>query len=86
MRGWVKNKTYYKFEDETQKLRLCEGSWSVNLDELEDKDIEKIVYRTKLCSYEIEFEVAKRKGFIRTFKGETKLIVPLHFWNIKEKK
>ena len=83
MRGWIEDKTYYKYEDEGMKLRIAKGSWSINLEEIAGKPVEKIVYQTEKAIYTIGFHKARKHGFIRNFRGETKLIVPLKYWEIK---
>ena len=75
-----------KKEKESSKLRLCGGSWSINLSEIKELTsinkvkVELIRYVTASHTYEILYEEALAKGFIRTFQGETKLIVPIKYW------
>lgn len=82
MKGYIKDRTYYKYEKESGKLRMCEGSWSINLDQLDLNIVEKIVYITSYAKYEVELADAMMKGFMRKFKGENKLIVPMKNWTI----
>ena len=82
MKGYVKNRVYYKYEKETGKLRMGGGSWSINLDELDLNNVDKIIYITHYAQYEITLPDAMMKGFMRKFKGENKLIVPIKNWNI----
>ena len=82
--GKVVGDAYIKNEDENQKLRMGGGSWSINLDEIDDL-VKEIVYITKKAKYRIDRETAIAKGFIRNMstKGiiESKLIVPIRHWN-----
>jgi len=85
MYGHIENKIYYKIEDESQLLRLGGGSWTINLKEISGQNIEKIEYITPKRTYFITLSDAMKKGFVRNFQGELKLIVPLRAWGIKEK-
>lgn len=82
MKGYVKDKVYYKYEKETGKLRMGGGSWTINLDTVDIPNIDKIVYITSYARYEIDLITAMNKGFQHKFKGENKLIVPIKLWNI----
>jgi len=82
MFGIIQNKIYIKKENERQQLRLFGGSWTINLNEIQDKEINEIKYVTPNATYIIDFQEAFLKGFIRIFKDETKLIVPLKYWTI----
>ena len=76
-------KIYSKKEKESGKLRLAGGSWSINLDKVNPQEFEKIQYITESAFYEIDPATALTKGFIRSFGGETKLIVPEQHWDKK---
>jgi hypothetical protein len=80
MRGWVENKTYYKKEDESQRLKMGGSSWTINFAEIKDKEIEFIVYITPKAEYKISYGDAVNKGFIRNFQSENKLVVPVRYW------
>ena len=84
MHGFIVNGVYTKREDEKQKLRIAGGSWTINLAEIAGEDIKLFVYKTPKFIYEIESETAYKRGFIRRFKDEAKLIVPIKYWT-KEK-
>jgi len=79
----VINKVYYKKEDDKQILKLAGGSWSINLDKIKGEDVEEIVYITQTKTYSIDYKTAHEKGFIRNFKDEVKLIVPIKYWRVK---
>ena len=83
MQGIISNGNYLKFEKESQMLRLAGGSWAINLKELADKNIRKLIFKTPKKTYEIESKIAYTKGFIRRFGGETKLIVPVRYWTVQ---
>ena len=83
MRGWITNRTYFKNEDENQKLKMGGGSWSINLKEVSSFDVDNVEYRTHKAFYRIPFALAQSKGFVRMMKGEPKLIVPVKFWEKK---
>ena len=82
MYGQIEDRHYRKKEDESQKLRLGGGSWTINLDELKDKEIDEITLITKDYEYNISYKTAFSKGFIRVLQGETKLVVPIKHWDI----
>lgn len=79
MHGTYKNGIYTKREDESQKLRMAGGAWSVNLDEM-PIDTRLIEFITPEQTYVISREDAVKYGFIRMLGGEKKLVVPLHRW------
>lgn len=79
MRGTLSDDTYTKKEDESNKLRLGGGSWTINLDELPD-EAQTIRYVTSLRAYAIGRDDAFEHGFVRQLGGENKLVVPLKFW------
>lgn len=80
MHGQIYNKrVYVKNEDEKEKLRIGGGSWTIKIDELTD-EIELIVYITDKGKYGIKRARAEEKGFVRTFNGEEKLVVPVKEW------
>ena len=82
MYGQIEDRHYRKKEDESQKLRLGGGSWTINLDELKDKEIDEITLITRFYEYNISYAKAFTNGFIRVLQGETKLVVPIKHWDI----
>ena len=85
MYGQIEDRHYRKKEDESQKLRLGGGSWTINLDELSGEDIDEITLITKIYEYNISYKTAFSKGFIRVLQGETKLVVPIKHWDISKR-
>lgn len=79
-RGIVASGTYIKKEDERNMLRMNGGSWTINLDEIDGKDITMVKYITDRKSYWISLEKAITVGFERILGGERKLVVPLVYW------
>lgn len=79
MRGTLIDDCYTKREDESNKLRLGGGSWTINLDDLPD-EAQTIVYKTVSGTYVIGRADAFTHGFVRQLGGENKLVVPLKFW------
>lgn len=84
MRGVILGNKYIKKEKEQDKLRLSGGCWTINLSEISGKQIEEIEYITDKFTYSINYNDAVKKGFIRQFQGELKLIVPTRCWLIKK--
>ena len=84
MKGWIEGKVYYKKELEKDRLRMGGGAWSINIDQLKDRELEKVVYITSEARYEIGWKKAKEKGFIRILGEETKLVVPIRNWEVKK--
>ncbi len=84
MHGIIVNKTYTKKESEKDKLRLGGGCWTINLAEISGYEIEKIEYLTSDKLYSISFNDAMKKGWVRNFQGEMKLIVPIRYWEVKK--
>ena len=85
MHGVVDDGLYVKKETEKEMLRMSGGSWSINLDEIANKDVTKIVYFTERCIYRISYNRAHQKGFFREMAGEKKLIVPIKYWKKEER-
>jgi len=85
MHGTIDNGYYIKKESEKDKLRMSGGAWTINLDEINNKDIINIVYFTESYIYRITYKKAQEKGFVKHLAGELKLIVPLKFWQKEEK-
>ena len=81
--GTFSDGVYTKYEKESQKLRMGNSSWSINIDELNNLRPEKIVYITEAYIYEIDYREAVKKGFFRILGGEHKLVVPEKFWKKK---
>ena len=86
MYGIIDGDTYIKHEHERTKLRLAGGSWSLNMEEL-NNEVKNIIFSTDKGTYKIKYNKAKERGFYRTFNGELKLVVPEKEWNFipKEK-
>jgi hypothetical protein len=85
MHGTINDGYYVKKENEKDKLRMSGGAWTINLDEINNKDITDIVYFTESYIYRISYNKAQEKGFIKHLAGELKLIVPIKHWIKKEK-
>ena len=88
MHGTVNNGIYIKKESEKGKLRSFGkplGSWTINLDEVNNEEIENIVYFTEKYIYRISYKKAFDKGYVKTLAGELKLIVPIKEWKREEK-
>jgi len=88
MHGTVDNGIYIKKESEKGKLRNFSkplGSWTINMDEISNKDIDRIVYFTERYIYRISYKKAFDKGYVKTLAGELKLIVPIKEWKVEDK-
>ena len=85
MHGMVDSGIYIKKESEKDKLRMGGGSWTINLDEINNQDIQSIVYFTDETIYRISYKNAFKKGWIKSLAGELKLIVPVKHWNKEAK-
>ena len=88
MKGTIKNKVYHKYEKESSRFRKIgrpEGSWTINLGWLENKEVDTIIYETKKAIYKIDFDWAVLQGKILVFQGEVKLVVPIKNWEIINK-
>jgi len=83
MRGYIKNRIYYKHEKESGKLRIGGGSWSINLDEVTLSDVDSFIYKTEYADYIIDRDLVLRKGFSRLFGGENKFVIPIKWWDVK---
>ena len=81
--GWIIDHTYYKNEDEQHKLRMCGGSWTINLNELTGEHVLNFEYRTNRAVYRVDFETVRKHGFKRELGGEPKMVVPVSVWNVK---
>ena len=81
--AYITDQTLIKHEKETGKLRMNGGSWTVNLDKFPIVAYNNIVYITEKYKYEIETTWALKNGFIKNFRGENKLIVPIKYWSKK---
>jgi hypothetical protein len=79
-RGIVASGTYIKRENEKNILRMNGGSWTINIDEIDGKNITMVKYITDRYSYWISIEKAISVGFERILGGERKLVVPLVYW------
>ena len=85
MRGKIINHIYYKREKEISKLRIGEGSWSFNLNEVGEGDlIETLIYTTEIKEYRIPFSKAVSCGFQKEFNGELKLVIPIKYWEVRD--
>jgi len=85
MHGLIDGDMYIKKEFEKDKLRMSGGSWTINLDEINNKEIKNIVYFTERNIYRISYNKAFDKGFVKQLAGELKLIVPIKYWRKEEK-
>tara|TARA_R100001443_G_C3246139_1_gene152004 strand:+ start:159 stop:410 length:252 start_codon:yes stop_codon:yes gene_type:complete len=83
MRGVITNATYLKKEKESGKLRMCGGAWTINLKEIDGLVIQTFKYVTESFEYSIDYHKAFGRGFIKNFRGEDKLVVPINHWTIK---
>lgn len=79
MRGILDGSVYMKQEAEEQQLRLGGNSWSINLQDLPE-EATLIEYITPLTHYVITREKAFKRGFVKVFNGEKKLVVPIKYW------
>lgn len=82
--GIVKDKTYYKREKESAKLRMAGGAWSINVSEVDFLKVDNIYFLTEKQVYEISTDDATKHGFFRNLGGEDKLVVPLKNWSIRD--
>ena len=72
---------YKKYEKESSKLKMIEGNaWTINLDKVQLKNIDLIVYETKKFIYSIYSKQAQIVGMRLLLGGEMKLVVPLKYW------
>ena len=85
MYGIVKGDTYYKREHERTKLKMSGGACTINMAEVNDS-VKNIDYKTDKGTYKIEYDKAVKKGFYRSFQGETKLVVPEKEWEFEDVK
>jgi len=85
MHGLIEDGIYIKKESENGKLKKFKDAWTINLDEIEGKGVEQIVYFTDKYIYRISYEKAFNKGFIKRFMGENKLIITPEHWTITKK-
>ena len=84
MRGYIKDRTYYKREKEKGKLYKFKDAWSLNLDEVNLDDIDMIVFKTEKARYECDIDTAEVRGFSKMFGGECKLIIPAECWKVEK--
>jgi hypothetical protein len=84
-RNYISNGVLVKYEKESGKLRLNGGAWTINVDEANLIDVNKIVYITEGFIYDIEKNDAIEHGYFRNFRGENKLVVPLTKWRKRRK-
>ena len=75
----------HKKEKENAKLRLGGGSWTINLDKLDQMKVlpDGFVYHTEKGEYSITYAEAFKRGFVKTMRGEQKLVVPLKCWKFR---
>ena len=66
-------------------LRIGGGSWTIKLDEIEGRGIQRIRFLTDAASYDITVEDALLHGFERELGGERKLVVPIKHWQMQER-
>jgi len=83
MHGKIVNGVLYKQEKEKDRLKICDG-WTINLDEIENKEIHSFCYLTEIGRYIISKIIAEKVGFKRPFKTdgttEKKLCVSVKYW------
>ena len=84
-RHYIDGDTFVKYEKESGKLRLSGGSWTINLGKINLEDVKYIRYITDRFVYQISSTDATDKGYIRNFRGENKLVVPISNWKVKER-
>jgi len=80
MKQFIKEGTLTKYEKESGKLRMSGGCWTINMDKVSLESLKDIVYITERYKYEIPKQWAVKNGWIKEFRGETKLIVPIKYW------
>ena len=81
MQGTIINRVYHKYEKESSKLRFISGgAWTINLDIVDLKNIDTVIYETKKNIYRISKQKANEVGISNILGGELKLIIPLIFW------
>ena len=82
MRGVIENNTYKKSEKESSKLRFVkpDGAWTVLMKIINNKDVEKIEYRTEKNVYRIDKN--DTGTFDRVLGGEHKRVVPINKWQV----
>jgi hypothetical protein len=75
-----------KKENESKRLLLGGGSWTINIDKLGSDfySVNKFRYVTHRGVYEIGRFEALQHGFFRNLGGEKKLVVPVKFWEFKK--
>lgn len=79
-KSYINGDTYVKYEKESGKLRMSGGSWTINLDKINLDKVKIIRYITEKYNYQIKTDDATGKGYIRNFRGENKLVVPIAEW------
>ena len=81
LQGTIKNRIYHKYEKESSKLRMIPGgAWTINLADVNLDEIDIIIYETKKNIYKISKHKAKTNGRIQVLGGESKLIIPICYW------
>ena len=85
MHGIVRDGTYVKNETEKGMLRMSGGSWTINLDEIANQDVARIVYFTERYIYRISYDKAHKEGFHKELAGEEKLVVPIKYLKKEER-
>lgn len=81
-KGALNGNVFVKKEKESGKLRMAGGSWTINIADTKGLVIEKFRYITENRTYEIPYHKAYGQGFIKSFRGEDKLVVPIKHWTI----
>lgn len=81
----VEGNVLVKYEREKDKLRIGGGSWTINLSELAGNEFDMCRYITESKIYTITRLHANMSGFVRVFKGEQKLVVPIKYWDVQKK-
>lgn len=79
--GAITKGVYTKYERESDKLRMGNGSWSIPFSVVRNPLVNKIIYRTDKADYEISRFDANEYGWqLLTQSQELKWVVPLKFW------
>ncbi len=86
-RGTVRDNVYTKIEKDSGKLRFVkpDGAWTLNLDEVDIVELREIRFMTPTKVYSISAERALEKGFNRVHGGELKLVIPVQYFEIRER-
>ncbi len=86
-RGTVRDNVYTKIEKDSGKLRFVkpDGAWTLNLDEVDIVELREIRFMTPTKVYSIPTSRAISKGFNRVHDGELKLVIPVQYFEVRER-